>query len=1515
MAKNIKYGDKELNYKDFITNLSSNVDSYVNSHPEWSDTQKNLFKDYYSKLKTAMQDSLNNDTDRFSIDEFGTITDKYGEFKNASDNENLMDKNGNLVTDTSNLTDKQKAKLTAFKVPQIIANYVHTIANATIQKMGEQKKSIPTFADYWQQQHDPEHSLDDQNFWSTLDTEGSYKNRIAQTLEDITKYTNDYNLSEDQLQNINKYRDLLNSPTVGSDQWKKDLRMQAARMGWGNWNDQFFGFKSSTEQPTQNNNVNPNDDQWLLNTYGTDADKQNYQLYPNARATIIANLKKQYEQGEQAIYDQAKAVEEQEKKAIADKKWQDYIAKNPWIYDATKRQFTNDKVFGNGVTNARKETALPQNSDLYKALNQLSDWLKTLKTHSDLLTKNIVTLQNQNGQTFSLKNYGDLLAYAKPLLDKMDKEQHTHWWANNFDRVYDKKGNEVFRVKNSKTPSGEYLYLMFRNGKLYTYYSKPYSELYKDTIKKAQLGVKLITKEQKEKQAYEKTLPARAKANNRNSTQQRNADNTEFTGSDLTRLLGIAADLGSIGASYIPGYGTAASAVLGYGSTLANLGADIADGTDSAGTIAWNTVKSLGMDTLGLIPGFGTSSKAAKIGTTLVKYTPRILATLGTMSTVENMPQIISSFKKVLTPGTKLTVQDYQNMAEGIKLVAMGHNAPKRKVTRYNNTSVGTRVGVKMRNNQTGEVKTFVFKGDDAKTIRNTKDNTGIQGIIDKHPELKGYQLEQVNKVSLFPHLRSFRDENKKLRSPITYNSKKTQLYDVYTNDRGQSLYSNKEGLRGWLQPYGNTTEHIKVGNQVKPTTTQPTSKPINTASRAKAAETRFINKQMKAAKAEAQTNLAPNSPYQQLREQINRQRRIMQSDLAAGRTVSANAYRQSINQDMANLRAMTPEYNRLRGMLTSSPTGRQITFDNKGTQVVRNWQDVVKKYGLRYKKGGVIKAQIGTKTDWKLGIPEFNVNDYKPQLDTSKLYSFINGKIGDALVSNQKGLGVGRYIPTSGYTREQVQAIQNQQQYKDFESKLLDQNGVFTPVGEAWAKAVDANLPTDSKARFFNANGTLRTKWTSNNNDPYGRKPQTFTNLRDYVHYMRNDDIAGARHNIFINKGKRYYYKNNNGQRVYVNPNDIAKYRLADTTTTEFNPNTLTEWTDQEILGLAASPTTISDNGNPMQQQSEQKKFNLNNISPTLLYGIPRAVAADRINKKISDLSMMNPMLLQPMALHRNVYSDYNAETTGYNNWAYLRNLASQPITSDASLNAAMRLDANSRGAQGYQQAMQQSDQVARQSAEAAWQQEKENAQNSWQTANANREAIYRNDEQNLKNKLAYYTQKYQIWDTLAQEIQQDALSNYRLRQARADQFAQKDIEQYTRSQITNPQVYTRYGLSQNDIDVWNSVNNGIRQPSSLSQEERQAYQRVTQAANQLQNDSMRAYYNIPQSRYYTPYKATYTPSIALSKNGGKLNIAFLKAAAKDADRFYKITKDFADRTERAIARLQSTRKKKKTK
>ena len=71
--------------------------------------------------------------------------------------------------------------------------------------------------------------------------------------------------------------------------------------------------------------------------------------------------------------------------------------------------------------------------------------------------------------------------------------------------------------------------------------------------------------------------------------------------------------------------------------------------------------------------------------------------------------------------------------------------------------------------------------------------------------------------------------------------------------------------------------------------------------------------------------------------------------------------------------------------------------------------------------------------------------------------------------------------------------------------------------------------MPKDSEARFFDSDGIERTSWTANNNDPYGRAPQKFTNRKDYMNYTRNDDLLGARHNVFINKGKRYYYLDDN--------------------------------------------------------------------------------------------------------------------------------------------------------------------------------------------------------------------------------------------------------------------------------------------------------------------------------------------------------------------------------------------------
>jgi hypothetical protein len=50
-----------------------------------------------------------------------------------------------------------------------------------------------------------------------------------------------------------------------------------------------------------------------------------------------------------------------------------------------------------------------------------------------------------------------------------------------------------------------------------------------------------------------------------------------FSTIDKVRLGTAAADAISAAAAFIPGYGTVASGVLGIGSTLTNIGADIAD--------------------------------------------------------------------------------------------------------------------------------------------------------------------------------------------------------------------------------------------------------------------------------------------------------------------------------------------------------------------------------------------------------------------------------------------------------------------------------------------------------------------------------------------------------------------------------------------------------------------------------------------------------------------------------------------------------------------------------------------------------------------------------------------------------------------------------------------------------------------------------------------------------------------------------------------------------------------------
>ena len=142
---------------------------------------------------------------------------------------------------------------------------------------------------------------------------------------------------------------------------------------------------------------------------------------------------------------------------------------------------------------------------------------------------------------------------------------------------------------------------------------------------------------------------------------------TGFTASDYARLGAIGADL----ISMIPGAG-----VVGYAGTLANFGADWGqDGLDwgDAGRLAMN----LGLDTVGLIPGLGAAAKGSKVVKSLIKWTPRLLSAA---AAINYTGPGIESARKLVTNPKDLSVDDYRNLAELIKVVVGGGKGVKRQI-------------------------------------------------------------------------------------------------------------------------------------------------------------------------------------------------------------------------------------------------------------------------------------------------------------------------------------------------------------------------------------------------------------------------------------------------------------------------------------------------------------------------------------------------------------------------------------------------------------------------------------------------------------------------------------------------------------------------------------------------------------------------------------------------------------------------------------------------------------------
>lgn len=1545
------FGGHELDAKLYLQNIRDNAETFLNSKTDWTPEQKEEWKHAYTNFTNALQEDINNGGGRFSTDEFGTITDTKGEFSNTDSDNYYYNSKGQQISqeDYDTLKKRKQGKYQTFEANRQFASYANQIGKGLREALAAKNKTSDDtdefdyakngFDAYWQKKYNPAGTANDlQPYWNK-DKEGEYTNRVAETIADLDDYMSKQEMTDDVKAAYTNYRNILgqynpSDKNFNLDTWKNNMILAASRAGISGWNNGYFNIGSQSTTPAEDKKPEAfdiNNDQAVIDKYKL-ADQ--IAAHPEQREHLLDLARRQYNQESQAMTDEYNTAIKQEQEIANNKIWQQYLANEGKSYaNVSKRNFGTE-VFGNGWQNGNTDFEYTSRTS-QEAIRRLQNAFKTGNRKGDFLRTAINMTVNGGKQKIS--NLGEALAYYKPLLDK------TQGGWDQFEKVQDAAGNEIYKLKGSENAKGQPLYIWFKNGKAHAYRDDPYSVRKAQIISRAQLGMKLQTREEKEatKQKENNKVinnPQTPHDKKVALTKQEKIGGNPFSDrATFLRTTALATDVGALVASF-SGVGAPASALVGAAATAQNQAADMAEGQGFWESLG-NNALGYGMDALSVIPFVRGITGTGRIIKTASKLAPHIITALGAISALKNKDAYLNSWHKVTSNPSQLNRQDWSNIYDSLRLVISG-------------TTAGTQA---IKGNK-------AMKGALSKDKVKVKTNEGYV-VVDKS-KLEGIKktkgLEAQNKAlqeaTGNSNLR-FNAARNKYRFWKTKDQAKIKEADVYDFTKPNTRMINgveyerpyKWGELGianhqWQAPkwMNGILDKIEVSG-LKPTSR--TQADIDYGNRRisqnfSVAELRELSNQISPVVTEWKSlKTQVQSARKNAAEALSKARKATDPQIKANYENSAKSY-------LDYIRNKATEYQKLKGAVKDGKVTFHVGNNYKPVEIA--WHDILRKYGIKYKQGGSIqKLASGNSINgnpWFSTLEGKKVNnpdtDFPASIDMSKLVS-IDGKTGniiDATISNTPGTVDTRYQAAAGNTLENTRAIESHPYYWWFDTQLYN-NHKITPVGTAWQDAADLNIPKGSKASFKDENGNYRTSWTNTNNDIYGNPGQTYNTDEAYTHGVRYDGINGARHSVFLNRGTRYFYKDTEGNKQYVNLSDADKknYSISkEPVWSGWSNDKHTWWDDYEITGASSQVNPAEDN-KPKQSNNFSLKDIINKMDVTDKWGIPRAMYADITNRKVTDMLKKQPLLLDPQEDHRYIQSDLDAEMNGQQAAAQLARTASHPITSDGNLQSMLQLEAASKGNDAITTGRQQSNQRLREMQEQAWQQEVANHTNRHNVAMQNRQSIYNTANENKALEAAYLNQKFTVWDALAQEKEFKAKSNYEQMRARADQFAQGDINNAIKYGLHN--YVGKYGLTPEDVSLWNKVyTDGTVKLSDIQKDpiKLRQWNKVLSATRQIQQDLLGEYYGIPKSKYWTIRQSTpsynYSTEVKEAKKGAKLNLrkvreaakgeklaaAQLKAQTADADRFYKTTKDHIDRMYDAINRLtnySSTKKKRKKK
>lgn len=1517
------FGGHELDAKLYLQNIRDNAETFLNSKTDWTPEQKEEWKHAYTNFTNALQEDINNGGGRFSTDEFGTITDTKGEFSNTDSDNYYYNNKGQQISqeDYDALKKRKQGKYQAFEANRQFASYASQIGKGLREALAAKNKTSDDtngfdyakngFDAYWQKKYNPAGTANDlQPYWNK-DKEGEYTNRVAETMADLDDYMSKQEMNDDVKAAYTNYRNILgqynpSDKNFNLDTWKNNMILAASRAGISGWNNGYFNIgsqSSASSEPDKKQAFDISDDDQAL-AYAGLTDQA--LAHPELRDTLLAQARRKYEQESQAIIDQDKAEQKQLQDAQNNKIWQQWLANEGRGYGDVSRR-SGIKWYGNYRWSKNTDPEY-QSAAGRQALKNLQAALA--KTHWDSDAEGLFTPMKSvlsNGTV--LNNLGEHLAYYLPMLRGMGAK-----FDDNFEEVTDNAGHKLWKVKNSKNKAGQYLYIWNKaNGKLGAYRDVPFN-VKKAEVTKAFYGVKIQSREEKE--------AVKQKENNKviNNPQtphdkkvalikQEKIGGNPFSDrATFLRTTALATDVAALVASF-SGVGAPTSALIGAVATAQNQAADKAEGQGFWESLG-NNALGYGMDALSVIPFVRGIIGTGRIVKTASKLAPHIITALGAMSALKNKDAYLGSWKKMTSNPSQLNRQDWSNIYDSLRLVISGTTAGTQAI-KGNRAMKGalSKDKVKVKTNE-GYV---------------TVDKSKLEGI--KGTKGLEAQNKALQKATGNSNLR-FNTARNKYRFWKTKDQAKIKEAGVYDFTKPNTRMINgveyerpyKWGELGianhqWQAPkwMNGILDKIEVSG-LKPT--GRTQADIDY-------ENRKISQNFSVAQLRELSNKVNPmvSEWKSLQTQAQSARKNAAEALSKARKatdpqIKAN-YENSAKSYLDYIRNKAKEYQKLKGDVKDG----KITFDlGSNKQVELTWNDILKKYGVKYKQGGSIqKLASGNNIN---GNPAKQnsvgyANDYNWNTDVfSKNLDHILGSLKQYKDGYANWLNTMQDLHYNDYTNASKQDYLNTNAYNNATVGQY-QDKYKAGYEDEWNVSPEGNDPdglgyntlgiksAQDSGKFGIVSGNANSgDWLGNGN--MYKTDNSFGGITDARRLLgREGDFNDEQLKQYQQKFKEQGYD------FYLDPN--TKYYK------------LKPYTDP-------SKTTVADQNKPKQPNNFSLKDVINKIDVTDKWGIPRAMYADITNRKVTDMLKKQPILYDPQEDHRYIQSDLDAEMNGQQAAAQLARTASHPITSDGNLQSMLQLEAASKGNEAITAGRQQSNQRLREMQEQAWQQEVANHTSRYNTAMKNRESLYNTANENKALEAAYLNQKFTVWDALAQEKEFKDKSDYEQMRARADQFAQGDINNAIKYGLSN--YADKYGLTPEDVSLWDKVyTDGTVKLSDIQKDpiKLRQWNKVLSATRQIQQDLLGEYYGIPKSKYWTIRQSTplYNYSIKAKKGaklnlrkvreaakGEKLAVAQLKAQTADADRFYKTTKDHIDRMYDAINRLtnySSTKKKRK--